>query len=358
MSVATSARARAVTATGRSWHGVLGACLDQLDPLPDGANLGIVYLSEALAPVADDVVHGLRVRTGITSWLGACGTAVLGSARGEGLAVLVMALPSTGFRVRSGPALGGRTGLLVAHAELEAGGPGALLAELAASGAASMAGGLVAAGRQLVQIADGVVAGSAACLEFAVEQPAVAGLATAGSPIGPTHRVTSAVDGEILTLDGRPALAVMTDELGDLFRRSGRRFASELWLSEQAGDQARGNMRMRRIAEIDEARGALRVEGGRMGTELRLMRPDPAGSLARLRDLAGTLLARVGGRPPVAALYFASRHRGRGLFGPGVDEVAILRAELGPVPLVGLVTDAEIFDGAMHEASGVLVLIG
>jgi hypothetical protein len=41
-----------------------------------------------------------------------------------------------------------------------------------------------------------------------------------------------------------------------------------------------------------------------------------------------------------------------------VDEVAILRGELGPVPLVGLVTDAEIFDGAVHEASGVLVLIG
>jgi small ligand-binding sensory domain FIST len=359
MSVLISERARAVTAAGRSWHGVLGACLDQLDPLPYGANLGIVYLSEALAPVADDVVHGLRARTGIARWLGACGTAVLGGARGEGLAVLVVALPPGGFRVRTGPAaVGSKAGLLVAHAELEASGPGPLLAELASSGAASMAGGLVSAGRQFVQIADGVVAGSAACLEFAVEQSAVAGLATAGSPIGPPHRVTSAVDGEILTLDGQPALAVMTDELGDLFRRSGRRFASELWVSEQAGNQGHGSMRMRRIAEIDEARGALRVEGGRMGTELRLMRPDPAGSLARLRDLAGSLLVRLRGRPPVAALYFASRHRGRGLFGPGVDEVAILRGELGPVPLVGLVTDAEIFDGAMHEASGVLVLIG
>ncbi|MGE3295268.1 MAG: FIST C-terminal domain-containing protein, partial [Geminicoccaceae bacterium] len=221
-----------------------------------------------------------------------------------------------------------------------------------------MAGGLTAAGRQLEQIADGVVAGSAACLELAVEQTAVSGIATAGSPIGPAHLVTSAVDGEILALDGRPALAVMTDELGDLFRRSGRRFAPELWVSERAGSHGRENLRMRRIAEIDEARGALRVEGGRLGAELRLMRPDPAGSLARLRDLAGSLLARLRGRVPAAALYFASRHRGHGLFGPGVDEVAILRGELGPVPLVGLVTDAEIFDGAVHEAAGVLVLIG
>ena len=173
-----------------------------------------------------------------------------------------------------------------------------------------------------------------------------------------SHRITSVVNGEILSLDGRPALMVMTEELGDLFRHSGRRFAPELWVSERAGGAAGGVMRMRRIVEVDEARGSLRVEGGRLGVELRLMRPDPAGSLARLRDLAGTLIARLGGIRPVAGVYFASRHRGRGLFGPGVDEVSILREELGPVPLVGLVTDAEIFDLAVHEASGVLVLIG
>ena len=28
------------------------------------------------------------------------------------------------------------------------------------------------------------------------------------------------------------------------------------------------------------------------------------------------------------------------------------------MPLIGLVTDAEIFDGVVHEAAGVLVLIG
>ena len=358
MSSQISARARAVAAAGRSWHGVLGACLDQLDPMPADANLGVVYLSEALAPVADEVIHALRARTGIASWFGACGTAVLGGVCGEGLSVLVLSLPPAGFRVRSGPGVAGRTGLLVAHGELDADGPRALLAELGMSSAASMAGGLAAGTRQLVQIADGVLAGSAACLEFAGEQIAVAGLATAGSPIGPPHRVTSAVDGEILTLDGRPALAVMTDELGDLFRHSGRRFAPELWVSERTGRPGQEVMRMRRIVEIDEPRGALRVEGGRLGTELRLMRPDPAGSLARLRDLAGTLRARLRGHPPAAALYFASRHRGRGLFGPGVDELEILRGELGRVPLAGVVTDAEIFDGSVHEASGVLVLIG
>jgi hypothetical protein len=59
-----------------------------------------------------------------------------------------------------------------------------------------------------------------------------------------------------------------------------------------------------------------------------------------------------------AGLYLASRFRGRELFGPGVDELAVLRAELGGLPLIGLVTDAEIFDGALHQGAGLLVLLG
>ena len=59
-----------------------------------------------------------------------------------------------------------------------------------------------------------------------------------------------------------------------------------------------------------------------------------------------------------AGIYLASRHRGPALFGPHVDELTILRGELGATPLVGLVTDAEIFGGALHEAAAVLLLIG
>jgi small ligand-binding sensory domain FIST len=311
--------------------------------------------------VADEVVRALRERTGVTSWFGACGAGVLGGPAGhgvDGLAVMVTTLPERAFHVFSAPAAG-PFALLLAHAEIAPGGPGSLLRELRGMEAGTLVGGLTAAGRSPVQIAGNVVAGGAACLGFAVGQPVSAGLATAGSPLGPGHRVTSALDGEILTLDGRPALAVLTDEQGDLFRHSGRRFAPNLWAAERSsGVDGGDSMRMRRIVAVDEARGSLLLDGGRPGSELRLMRPDPAGSLARVRELARVQRARFRGAAPVAGLYLASRHRGQGLFGPRVDEIAILREELGPMPLIGLVTDAEIFDGMAHEAAGVLVLIG
>ena len=363
MTCHTSAGARAVTAGGRSWHAVLGACLHQLEPLPADANLGIVYLSDALAPMADDIVRALRERTGVRDWLGACGDAVLGGPGGaseDGLAVLVTSLPEAGFRISPSPStLPARMGLLLAHAELGEGEPTAILSDLARHGARSVVGGLAAAGRSPVQIADTVMAGAAVCVGFRDDLPVFGGMAAAGSPMGPIHRVTSAVGADVLALDGRPALEVMSDELGDLFRHAGERYASRLWLADRSeGVSGVEALRMRRIVAVDAGRGALRLEGGRPGSAVRLMHPDPAGSLARVRGLARDLGAKLAGRPPIAAIYLASRHRGRSLFGPSADEIGLLREELGPVPLIGLVTDAEIYDGAVHEAAGVLVLIG
>jgi small ligand-binding sensory domain FIST len=176
--------------------------------------------------------------------------------------------------------------------------------------------------------------------------------------LGQPHRVTSALGPVILALDGRPALEVMTEELGDLFRRAGDRFAPSLWLAE--GEEGEGGTpRVRRVTIADRERGALRVEDGRrVPGAVRLMRPDPAAALARVVELARTLKAELAAHPITAGIYLASRHRGPALFGPQVDELAVLRAELGATPLIGLVTDAEIFGGALHEASGVLLLIG
>jgi hypothetical protein len=102
MTCRANLRSRSVTAAGRSWHGALGACLDQLEPLPAGVNFGVVYFAEPLAPMADDIVRALRERTGVRQWLGACGGGVLGGPSGvcdNGLAVLVVELPDGGFRV-------------------------------------------------------------------------------------------------------------------------------------------------------------------------------------------------------------------------------------------------------------------
>ena len=40
----------------------------------------------------------------------------------------------------------------------------------------------------------------------------------------------------------------------------------------------------------------------------------------------------------------------------GVDELVILRDELGHPPLIGAETETEIFDGELHRAAGILIV--
>jgi small ligand-binding sensory domain FIST len=366
MTCHASPGARSVTATGSSWPRVVSACLGQLEPLPERANLGVAYFGEQLAPMADAILRALRERTGLPHWLGACGGAVPGGpgggARENGLSVLVARLPPGAFRVAAALATPlARRGFVLAHAALDEAGPGGLMAELAGNAPAEVVAGLVAAARSPVHLADaGGAAGSAVSLGLRDDVPAVAGMALGCSPLGPPHRITSGLGPLILGLDGRPALEVMTEELGDLYRRAGERFAPNLWLAEADGATRAGEgaPRVRRVTVADAGRGALRVEGGRLDGSVRLMRPDPAGSLDRLTALASGLRGRLAGARATAGLYLASRFRGRELFGPGVDELALLREALGGTPLIGLVTDAEVFAGAVHEGAGVLVLLG
>lgn len=361
MTCTASSTARAVTASGTAWPRVVGACLDQLEPLPVGACLGIAYFGEQLAPMADAILGALRERTGVRHWLGAGGLAVLNGTQGiatGGLSVLVAAVPESQFRIA--PSLTSPVdegGLVLVHAALDEADPLGLLAEIAGNAPAGVVGGLTAASRAPVHLAGALAAGSAVSLGLRRGLPAVAGLAAAGTPLGPAHRVTSMLGSTILALDGRPALEVMAEELGELYRHGGSRAARQLWLADGA-TSATASGRLRRVTVADGASGSLRVDGGRVDGPVRLMRPDPAASLARIGGLARELRDRLDGHRPACGLYLASRFRSPGLFGPGVSELDVLRAELGHVPLIGLVTDAEIFADSLHEGAGILVLLG
>ena len=127
--------------------------------------------------MADEVIRALRERTGVTSWLGACGAGVLGGParmRTDGLAVMVMALPAGAFRVLSAPAQACGRRRRAARPCGARTGRAALLAELAALDAQTLVGGLTAAGRTPIQIAGGVMAGGVACLGFRLGQPVFA----------------------------------------------------------------------------------------------------------------------------------------------------------------------------------------
>ena len=56
------------------------------------------------------------------------------------------------------------------------------------------------------------------------------------------------------------------------------------------------------------------------------------------------------------AIYMSSKGRGSELFGGDDAELKLLRHALGPVPLIGIVADAQLMDARVHQLAGVLTV--
>ena len=64
---------------GEDWATAVKACADALGALPQGANLGLLYATDALADDLSSVLTFLRERTGIEHWVGNIGFGVAAS---------------------------------------------------------------------------------------------------------------------------------------------------------------------------------------------------------------------------------------------------------------------------------------
>jgi small ligand-binding sensory domain FIST len=74
-------------------------------PSSDGANLGILYVTEPVASAIPELVRALTAHTGVSSWVGGVGLGVC-SAREEifdqpAVVAMTAALPPDGFRIFS-----------------------------------------------------------------------------------------------------------------------------------------------------------------------------------------------------------------------------------------------------------------
>lgn len=56
------------------------------------------------------------------------------------------------------------------------------------------------------------------------------------------------------------------------------------------------------------------------------------------------------------AIYVSSKGRGSEMFGGADAELKLLRHALGPVPLIGVVADAQLMDARVHQLAGVLTV--
>ena len=360
----------AAQAEGESWGSVAKTCADRLTPLPAGANLGFLYVTDALAGDLGSILTFLRERTRIADWVGSVGLGVAATGRDyfatPAISVLVAALPADAFRLftPAAPATQGTDGWFervrpligIVHGDPRDDGIGAAVAAVAHDAPLYLVGGLAAASEAPMQVAGRVVEGGLSGVLLAPEIAVITGLSQGCSPIGPTHRVTEARGNVIAALDDRPALQVFKEDIGEALARDLRRVAGLIFAGFPVTGSDTGDYLVRNLVAIDMKQQSLGVahEVG-PGDRVLFCRRDPVSAAADLERMLRDLKRRAQS-PPRAGLYFSCIARGPSLFAEPSQELAMIKDVLGDFPLAGFFGNGEIAHDRIYGYTGVLAL--
>ena len=352
------------------WPRAAARALEAMGPPPDGANLGFLYLSDRLAADAADILDALQRETGIANWIGTLGVGVCSTGAEcfdqPAVAIMAAALPPRSFamfdagRHELASFLERRPwrepgGLGVVHLDPRNARAFPLIGALGEASGSFLVGALTSSRGPYAQFAGGLSTSGLSGVLFSPGIPVATALTQGCAPLGPTHVVTRARDNVAYELDGRPALEVFKEDIGELLARDLRRVAGYVFAAAPVEGSDIADYMVRNIAAIDPKTGAVAIADElREGQPLMFCRRDRQAAAADLERMLAGLKRRLPG-PPKAALYHSCLSRGPNMFDAGEELGAIERA-LGRIPLAGFFGNGEISNARLYTYTGVLTV--
>ena len=353
---------------------VAGLGLGPRDPTrdPEG-ELGFLYVTDDLVAELAGIVERLRRETGVVHWVGGVGIGICATGveyyEEPAIAVMVGRFPPGSFRV-FGPVTGGLEAfdaahgpwinsheafLGLVHGDAGSGHTEEQIRELAARlPTGFLAGGLASSRTETRLVADTVADGGLSGVLFSSEVSLATRLSQGCSPIGPKRDITEAQRNILVRLDGRSALEVFKEDIGDVLARDLSRVGGYIFAALPLGDSDRNDYLVRNLVGIDTGNELVAI-GDRVapGGQIMFCRRD--GESAR-EDLERMLRSFGLERPPRGGVYVSCLGRGVSLFGPDSAELRIIRDVLGDFPLVGFYANGEISRDRLYGYTGVLTL--
>ena len=345
-----------------------------------GANLGILYLTEPAASVMPELVRALAERTGIDAWVGGVGLGVCSAEEeifDEPAAVAMTAVvPPDSFRIFSATRDPGsdlprrhaawietsQPALALVHADPRCPDLPKAAIDVATASGAFLVGGLVShrctsplLGRTAGE-RDGLGSDGLAGVMLAPGISVATGLTQGCMPIGPVRRIDEARDNVVMVIDGRPALAVFTEDIGPGLASDLRRVGGLIFAGLPVPGSDTGDYLVRNLMAIDPGRGWL-VLGAEVaaGDPILFCRRDPENARRDMIRMVSQLAGRLSA-PPKAGIYVSCVARGAALFGEAGVETALIREGLGEFPLIGFFANGEISRDRLYGHTGVLTL--
>ena len=380
------------------------------------ATLGVVYFSDHYARHAAQLLEALQDEFPLISdWTGAVGVGVIATQAeymGEpALSVMLLDLPAQSYRVFSGiaplqPMGGSNWERALVHADGELPDLPDLLVELAGrTQTKSLLGGVSSSIVSPLQLAwskaqgpghSGVLDGGLSGVAFAPAAGALQALTQGCQTTGARMRITALQDNVLLSLDGRPALDVLEDQMlvrfddhPEIAARRMRHIHAALESQTPAPQVYAGQIpsqaRVIPLVGVDVARRGIVLEESALDQRymsfcernLTAARADLLRMCAELREslspagaeygvsqtvdahltMDGEGLPDIGTERAIAgAIYVSCVGRGGHYFGATSAEMELIRHVLGDIPLVGFFSNGEIAGQQLHRYAGALLV--
>jgi small ligand-binding sensory domain FIST len=358
-------------AAAPDWRGAVDSCIAKLGPGP--ASLGFLYVTDMLADHVGDIVAVLKKTTGIPHWVGTVGIGICATAREyldePAMAVMVGDFEPGSFSVFSGVANetdvdnaalkcgGGPPHFAIVHADPHNARLADLVPRLAGRVESGfLVGGLTSSRRANVQVADGLSEGGLSGVSFSDGVTIATRLTQGCSPLGGKHVITSCQQNVIITLDGRPALDVFREDIGETLARDLNRIGGHVFAGLPVPGSDTGDYMVRNLVGIDPANRLIAIgELVQQNGQVLFCRRD---AKTAHEDMARMLESIRKGmyKAPRGGVYYSCIGRGAGLFGPDSEELKLIREALGDFPLVGFFCNGEISHNRLYGYTGVLTL--
>jgi small ligand-binding sensory domain FIST len=179
----------------------------------------------------------------------------------------------------------------VIHADPRTSDVAELIADMSSKVASGfLVGGLSSSRARAVQVANEVISGGLSGAVFAASVGVSTRLTQGCAPLPGRYRVTECDANVISTLDGRPALEVMKEAIGEVLARDLRRAAQFIHVGLPVAGSDRGDYLVRNLVGIDSNNGLIAI--GDMvepGADLIFCKRDAESARRDLRRILGEL---------------------------------------------------------------------
>jgi small ligand-binding sensory domain FIST len=352
---------------------VIEDCLQQLDRAPADANFGFIYATDTMSSDFKTLLNECKSRSGIKHWIGSLGIGVISSGREHydtpAASIMLAKFDERDFAMlplisHSDEIIANvktprefSTSLAIVHGDPSNPETQNLIRDLQQKiKNCFIVGGLTSSRDMQYQVADNVYTGGISGALFSENIGVLSNLSQGCSPVGDRHKITRAQDNVIFSLDHKPALDVLMNDMGIDTPEELQSRSPEVLTGLCIPESDKSDYTVRNLIGIDFDHKAFAINDYLVeGNDLLFCRRDSQTAVDDMGQMLDNMAKRLHGTPK-GGIYISCMGRGREQFGNNSEEIKLIHQKLGDFPLTGFFANGEIHHDKLYGYTGVLTV--